>query len=172
MSKLLSENPVMKNVDSDGIIGAAKHKGKVIRIYEEEETTNPVREDKSMDDGYKKLVERLDADSREREERIHNQMREREERYERRSKEVEDRIIQLYGESVSQINGKLDAHEKLIESKFNTMDTKLDSMQKQVTDIHGRTRFWVNLIVPSIVAIVVGILTALISTGFFNTPPQ
>lgn len=105
-----------------------------------------------MDEGYKQLINRLDQDARE-----------REERYERRSKEMEDRVTKLYGDSIKRIEDKLTSHEKLLETKFEVLNTKIDHIEKQVNEVHNRTRFWVNLFVPCGIAIIVGIITVFAS---------
>lgn len=117
------------------------------------------KDENQMDDGYKQLIRRLDEDSRERESRLSAEMKEREERYERRSKEVEDRLIHLYEDSINKITAQLNNQEKLLDSKLDLFNTKVEHIENQVNELHSRTRFWVNLIVPVIVAIGVGIAT-------------
>lgn len=61
------------------------------------------REDNSMDEGYKLIIERLDKDAREREARISRDAREREERQEKRSSELENRLTQLHIDSLDKV---------------------------------------------------------------------
>lgn len=121
-------------------------------------------DDEKMDETTKLLFESLQADAREREKRISLQTRESEERIEKRAAELENRLIQLHSDTLSKIEDKLDQNTKLLESKFETMDAKIMNIDKQVSEVHARTRFWVNLIVPAIVAIVVGIVSVLITS--------
>lgn len=121
-------------------------------------------DDEKMDETTKLLFESLQADAREREKRISSQTKESEERIEKRAAELENRLIQLHSDTISKIEGKLDQNTKLLESKFETMDAKIMNIEKQVSEVHARTRFWVNLIVPAIVAIVVGIVSVLITS--------
>lgn len=126
--------------------------------------------DFGMDEGTKFFLERMDKDSREREERLERQIREREERAEKNNKELEDRLAKMYTDSIALIEERSQNHEKLINEKLdnisstlteklNNVDLKISNINDKVDEINTKTRFWVNLIVPAAVAVLVGVLT-------------
>ncbi|MBU8564514.1 hypothetical protein [Bacillus licheniformis] len=114
------------------------------------------------------FLSEIKEDLREREARNREDNKEREERYEKRTAEIENRITDLYSKSLKSIEEKLDQNQKLLDSKLTNLDTKIGHIEKQVDEVHNRTRFWVNLIVPSLVAIAIGIISTLVSLGVFK----
>lgn len=131
------------------------------------------RSESAMDEGYKRLIDRLDQDIRDhkqeirdRDARLQADAEQRENRYHDEAKEREERLIRLYDESLRRIDDQFNKHQKLIESKMETIDAKLDNVsgkiehvQKQVDSIHEKNRFWINLVIPVLAAIIVGLLT-------------
>ncbi|MGE1234078.1 hypothetical protein ACQJ0G_01445 [Bacillus altitudinis] len=114
------------------------------------------------------FLSEIKNDLREREARNREDSKEREERYEKRTTEIENRITDLYSKSIISIEEKLEQNQKLLDSKLTNMETQIGHIEKQVDEVHNRTRFWVNLIVPSIVATAIGIISTLVSLGVFQ----
>ncbi|MCJ8223362.1 MULTISPECIES: hypothetical protein [Bacillus] len=114
------------------------------------------------------FLNEIKEDLREREARNREDNKEREERYEKRTSEIENRITDLYSKSLKSIEEKLEQNQKLLDMKLTNLDTKIGHIEKQVEEVHNRTRFWINLIVPCLVAIAIGIISTLVSLGVFK----
>lgn len=121
------------------------------------------------------LFDEMKADMREREQRTREEIKEREQRFEKEmhrlmdgANQREERFVNLLKERDDRLDERLKSVETTIGHKLDNFNIKVEHMEKQLDEVHNRTRFWANLIVPCFVATVIGIISTLVSLGVFK----
>jgi hypothetical protein len=116
--------------------------------------------ERSMDEGTKMMLERLERDSREREQRYHADAQEREKRYRDESKEIEERIAKLIGDLRDDVKSefkafeaKLDKIDQSVDAKLDKIETRVDNTYKHITAITISTIVGIGACVLAVAAV-------------------
>ncbi|MBH0174751.1 hypothetical protein IHV09_14380 [Fictibacillus sp. 23RED33] len=128
---------------------------------------------KYMDDGYKKLIDRLDQDMRDhkqeirdRDSRLQSEMQEREERTIRDAKEREERILNSITILGNQLDSKMNQIEQSIQRSESRIDATATHVQAMVTQ-----NFWGRIAtVLAIAGIAIALFTFNNDKGSNNPP--
>jgi len=101
--------------------------------------------DQSMDEGFKKLIDRLDQDMRDhkqemrdRDARLHNEMMEREERTSKMVENLLNAQNQLLDTKLSHLDTKISHLDQSVASNLEQMKTELQTITERVDSIHSR----------------------------------
>ncbi|MFB7036218.1 hypothetical protein ACFCVS_17125 [Bacillus altitudinis] len=128
-----------------------------------------------MENSSKHFIDEIRLEMREREQRTREEIKEREQRFEKEmhrlmdgANQREERFVNLLKERDDRLDERLKSFETTIGSKLENFNIKVEHMEKQLDEVHNRTRFWANLIVPCFVATVIGIISTLVSLGVFK----
>jgi len=119
-----------------------------------------------MDEGYKRLIERLEQDMRDhkqeirdRDARLQADAAEREKRYHDEAKEREERIMKT-----------LERMESKLDSTVERMDAKIDTISDKIVETHRHTQIMSVTVILGVAAMVVAAIVGIIWPTFH--PPS